>query len=213
MTSTDNGIIPPKNYCRLILASGSPRRKEILKAAGFDFIQVVPHTDESQRTGETPAAYVMRLALEKAQEGIRAYGLIPRIGAAHYVALGADTTVVCDNEILNKPADPDEACRHLAKLSGRTHHVLTGYALVDQSGKLIGMGVAQSGVTMAPLSRAQIEEYVLTGEPMDKAGAYAAQGQFARHLTQIDGLLTNVIGLPIEEIMPWLQKAGITRHD
>jgi septum formation protein len=174
----------------LILASGSPRRAEILRSAGWEFTVVVADIDETPRADEKPADYVERLALAKA-----------RVVAAKYpgrLVLGADTTVVVDEAILGKPTDPEDARGMLRRLSGRWHQVLTGVSLI-RTGESADERVTHqlTEVKFASLSAAEIDAYVATGEPMDKAGAYAVQGLGAVFIEEIRGDYWNVVGLPV----------------
>jgi septum formation protein len=173
---------------RLVLASASPRRAEILRAVGWDFEVAPANIDESLRAGETPVAYVERLAREKAEAaGERLFGLV----------LGADTVVVIDGEILGKPRDEGEARRMLASLRGRRHEVLTGVALVRAEDSRAVVAHERTRVRFAEMSDAEIEWYVATGEPADKAGAYAVQGRAALFVASIEGDYWNVVGLPV----------------
>ena len=170
----------------LVLASQSPRRSEILRQAGLECTVRIAAIDEAVVAGETPENYVQRLAVEKASA-------IP--AAETEVVLGADTTVVIDGEILGKPLDAADARRMLTLLSGRRHDVLTGICL--RRGTQIVRDVATTGVVFAPLSHQEIEDYVKSGEPMDKAGAYAIQGLACKFVERIEGDYFNVMGLPI----------------
>lgn len=174
--------VPP-----LVLASASPRRRELLAAAGLDFTVDTSEVDETPRAGERPVDYVRRLAEAKARA----------VAARHPAAmvLGADTTVVVDGDILGKPADDGEARAMLARLQGRAHQVLTGVALIR--GNWSRVDVATTDVWFAPMSAAEIDAYVASGEPMDKAGAYGIQGLASRYVSRIDGSYANVVGLPV----------------
>jgi septum formation protein len=181
---------------RLVLASSSPRRRSLLRELGVPFSVRVPDVDERPLPGEPPVAHVRRLALAKARAVAGA--LPPGVGAPW--VLGADTVVVLDGRILGKPRDTDHAARMLARLSGRSHVVLTGVALVPAAGGRARTGVVRSRVAMKELDRATIRRYVACGEPLDKAGAYAVQGR-GRHLVAgVSGSLTNVVGLPLERV-------------
>ena len=188
----------------LILASASPRRAELLRAAGFAF-EVRPfHIDESIHDGEPPRAYVRRLAAEKARVAAAA-------AAGRYV-LAADTAVVVDEEILGKPEGAVDAARMLRRLAGRAHHVLTGVCLVSPEGAAnpgMRSHVEETTVEFAPLSTAEIEWYVATGEPMDKAGAYAIQGFASRFVQRIHGSYSNVVGLPVSPVYGMCREAGL----
>ncbi|MEW6319941.1 MAG: Maf family protein [Acidobacteriota bacterium] len=172
----------------LILASRSPRRAELLAAAGIPFEMAAADVDERVLPGESPERHVARLAAEKAAVVHARLGRGP--------VLGADTVVVVDDEILGKPVDASEAAAMLGRLSGRGHDVLTGVCLLAAGGERVAE-VARTRVWFAPMTRAEIEAYVATGEPMDKAGAYAIQGLASRYVERIDGSYTNVVGLPV----------------
>jgi septum formation protein len=191
----------------LVLASASPRRADLLRAAGFTFTVQAADVDETQLPGESPEAYVRRLALAKA-------GAVARRGEWKPV-LGADTTVVIDGETLGKPEDAADARRMLCRLSGRSHQVLTGVALVDPSRQSGGAGpssltdVVTTVVTFATLEPAELDWYVQSGEPMGKAGAYAIQGLGSRFVTRVEGSYPNVVGLPIAEVRAMCRSLGI----
>jgi septum formation protein len=176
---------------RLILASASPRRRELLAQAGYTFTVEAADVDESLRTGEAPEAYVLRLAAEKA---LAVY--LRHAAEEHAVVLGADTTVVCDGEILAKPADAADAKRMLRALSGRTHQVLTGIAAMTRAGA--ASAVETTDVVFSSIPEAELDLYCATVEPLDKAGAYGIQGYAARWIPRIDGCYFNVMGLPID---------------
>jgi septum formation protein len=167
----------------------------LLRAAGFQPVVVPADVDETGRPGETPAAHVVRLARAKAD------AIAGRYPAA--AVLGADTVVAIDDEILGKPRDDDDARRMLRRVAGRTHRVYTGVALAV--GARIRAEVAMSEVTMAPLSPAEIDWYVASGESRDKAGAYAIQGLASCYVTSIQGSYSNVVGLPVALVYPWLR--------
>lgn len=170
-----------------VLASASPRRQELLTAAGYRFEVVTADVDEALREGETADLYVARLAQAKARAV-----LAGRPGA---LVLGADTTVVVDGVVLAKPAGAADAARMLGLLQGRAHTVLTGVALVASGWSRVE--VAATTVWFAAMTSAEIDGYVASGEPMDKAGAYAVQGRAARFVTRIEGSYSNVVGLPV----------------
>ena len=184
----------------LILASASPRRADLLREAGILFRVAPAHIDEAVRVGEPPEAYVERLAREKAEA-------VHAASPAAFV-LGADTTVVVDETILGKPADGVEAARMLELLAGRSHRVLTGVALLGPS-DFARTAVVSTEVRFNRLSGADIAGYVSTGEPLDKAGAYAIQGGASRFVERIDGSFSNVVGLPMEVVGTWCREAGI----
>ena len=170
-----------------VLASASPRRQELLAAAGYRFTVETADVDETPLAGEAAPAYVARLAEAKAR------AVLARVPGA--LVLGADTTVVVDGDILAKPADAEDAVRMLGRLQGRAHDVLTGVALVSATWSRVA--VAATTVWFAPMSRAEITGYVASGEPMDKAGAYGIQGRAARWVSRIDGSYSNVVGVPV----------------
>lgn len=172
---------------KLILASGSPRRAEILNSVGWDFTKHVADIDESERIGESPDDYVVRLAREKAQAIAHQY--------PGQLVLGADTTVVIHGGMLAKPLDLDDARRMLGILSGNWHEVLTGIAVV-LDGNVVS-AVQSTRVKFAEMSEAEINFLAERGDPLDKAGAYAVQAQAALFIEGIEGDYWNVVGLPV----------------
>jgi septum formation protein len=186
----------------LILASASPRRRELLTQAGFDFEVHPAHIPEDPLPGEEPIAYVTRLACEKAQAVFTRLAQAPAAGN-DLAVLGADTTVTLDNQILGKPEDAADAARMLRLLSGRSHRVITGVALVTAKSTEVAAEV--TAVRFLTLSEAEIEAYIATGEPMDKAGAYAIQGRAARWIPRIEGCYFNVVGLPLALVAALLE--------
>jgi septum formation protein len=170
----------------LVLASQSPRRAEILRQAGIAFTVRPAAVDETPLAEEKPEEYVRRLAEQKAMAVTADPGDI---------VLGADTTVVIDDEALGKPADTADARRMLALLSGRRHVVLTGICLQRGGERIVDH--ASTAVWFAPMGAQEIDDYVSGGEPMDKAGAYAAQGAASKFISRIEGCYFNVVGLPI----------------
>ena len=179
----------------LILASQSPRRSEILRQAGIPFVVKPANVDESVRPGEPVEEYVRRVAEEKAMAVETAAG---------DVVLGADTVVVIGGKILGKPRDRADAARMLRQLAGREHEVITGVCLRRDAEVLHDCAVTR--VWFTALAGEDIEQYVASGEPMDKAGAYAIQGLASKFIERIDGSYTNVVGLPIELVMKYLPK-------
>src|SRR5262245_51086350 len=175
---------------RLILASASPRRAELLNAAGFEFEVRVTNVDEAPRVGESPREYVLRVAMDKANKA--------RGSGAREVIIAADTTVVAGGEILGKPVDDDDARRMLSRLSGRAHEVLTG--LTVRSGTDERTAVESTAVWFKSLMEHEIAWYIATGEGRDKAGAYAIQGLASRFIPRIDGSYSNVVGLPVATV-------------
>ena len=187
---------------RLVLASSSPRRKELLAARGLAFDVDPAEIDESLASGETPLEYAVRLAIEKASAvAARAQSAI--------VALGADTIVICDGRVYGKPIDTDDARRMLRELAGRNHVVVTAWALVPSRAPSRGVtGFSRSVVRMRESSDEEVRAYVAGGEPMDKAGAYAAQGEGRRFVAAVVGALDNVIGLPMTPVARALATYG-----
>lgn len=179
---------------RLILASASPRRAELLRAAGYVFDIHAVEIDERSKAGESPVEYVQRLAQEKSA---RAFKELSE-GDASTLVLGADTAVVIGSEILGKPRDVEDAARMLRLLSGRTHQVMTGICLVNAERSVSHVEI--SDVTFARLTEDQIAWYVSSGEGRDKAGGYAIQGLASRFIPRIEGSYSNVVGLPIASI-------------
>lgn len=185
----------------LVLASASPRRRELLTQAGYTF-QIHPaHIPEDPFPGEDPLAYVTRLARQKAQavySELTSSSASPSRDSSKsqpLAVLGADTTVTLDNHILGKPESPADAARMLRLLSGRTHRVLTGIALV--TAESVDVAAEATAVRFRALSDEEIAAYAASGEPMDKAGAYAIQGRAARWIPRIEGCYFNVVGLPL----------------
>ena len=186
----------------LYLASGSPRRRELLTQIGVPFISQIAPVDENSLPGESPNAYVERLARAKAQVGLAALA-DPRDA----VVLGADTAVVLDGQILGKPLDRGEAVATLSALSGREHQVLTAVALASTT--KVAARVVSSRVSFRVLTRAEIETYWATGEPRDKAGSYAIQGLAAVFVSQLQGSYSAVVGLPLCETAELLAEFAI----
>lgn len=192
-----------------VLASGSPRRKDLLEGLGYRFVVRPASIDERPRPGEPPRDYVARLAREKALADRHMHDDDPR------VVLAADTIVALGDTLLGKPSDDDDAVRMLRGLSGREHEVMTGVAV--QRGKPFGAGAAiavevevvATRVAFQALDEATIRDYVATGEPHGKAGAYAIQGIAAAFIESIDGNYPNVVGLPLPTAVRMLEAAGI----
>jgi septum formation protein len=224
---------PCNNPNMLVLASASPRRRELLAQAGFSF-QVYPaHIPEDPNPNEDPIAYVIRLAREKAQavfdqlsgapgSGSSRTGLRPwggdldsetwesaNLDRHSLVVLGADTTVTLDSRILGKPEDSADAARMLRLLSGRTHRVITGVAVITAERTEVAAEV--TAVKFLALSEQDIAAYIATGEAMDKAGAYAIQGRAARWIPRIEGDYFNVVGLPLALVSTLLDSLKTTR--
>jgi len=181
----------------LVLASASPRRRRLLALAGLDFEVVPAEVDESPRPDERPADLVRRLAQAKAEH-------VGQSRPADWI-LAADTLVVLGNLVLGKPRDRAEAARMLARLSGKTHEVLTGYGLFNQALKRGHLDCCRSEVEFRELTARDIEKYLDSGEPLGKAGAYAIQGHGAGLVKRVNGSYTNVVGLPLAEIIELLR--------
>jgi len=184
---------------KLILASSSPRRQLLLRAAGFDFEVESPDVDETVIEGEDPDRMVMRLAREKA---------LACATGADTVVLGADTTVVLDGRILGKPKGEVEAVEMLLSIGGRTHVVITGWAL-GEGARILEDGFETTLVAMRSVDPAEATAYAASGEPLDKAGAYALQGDGARFVSSIGGSRSTVVGLPLKPVVGALRRAGI----
>ncbi len=191
---------------RLILASASPRRKELLTQIGAEF-EIIPAVGEEVIVSAKPKQAVLDLSRQKAEEVARKFYQ----EAGNIVILAADTIVAFDGEILGKPKDPEDAKRMLGMLSGREHSVFTGVTMVVKSSgseKIISL-YEETKVFMYPMTEKQIQAYIETGEPMDKAGAYGIQGKCAVYIEKIVGDYNNVVGLPVAAIFQKLEKSGI----
>jgi septum formation protein len=175
---------------RLVLASASPRRRELLAQAGFTFDVISADVPEIRKPGEDPIRFVTRLAREKAEAVLASHPI-----TSDTLVLGADTIVLVDDEVLGKPRDAADAARMLRLLSGQTHQVITGVCLAK--GRERQRAAEVTFVRFATLSDEEIAEYVATGEPLDKAGAYAIQGRAGRWVPRIHGCYFNVVGLPL----------------
>jgi septum formation protein len=186
---------------KFILASASPRRRELLASIGLDFEIVPSHIPEVRAEGEAPEEYVARLSREKA-------AAIARDHHDRWI-IAADTTVLLGEQLLEKPANAADAERMLAAIAGRTHIVYTGVTVMNAAREHRDTRVAESEVRMLPLDAREIAWYVATGEPMDKAGAYAVQGIGAMFIDSIHGSYTNVVGLPLALLFQMLRRAGI----
>jgi septum formation protein len=186
---------------RVILASQSPRRRELLASIGVQFDVIPSDIPEVRAAGESPEEYVARLSRQKAE----------KIAEQHRDAwvIAADTTVLYGDELLEKPADADDAKRMLATISGRTHTVYSGVTVQNVERGWRDTRVAESEVRMLTLEPRDIDWYVATGEPLDKAGAYAAQGRGGMFIDSIHGSYTNVVGLPLALLFQMLRRAGI----
>ena len=193
-------LLAEKQVVVIVLASASPRRAELLASAGLPFVVVPSSVVEERLPDEPPDAFVRRLAAAKARDvaAARPDGFV----------LAADTDVVLDGDVLGKPRDEDDARAMLARLSGRFHEVVTGYEVYDVAARRADGAVVRTRVEFAALSRGEIDAYVATGEPMGKAGGYAIQGRAAGMVRRIEGSYTNVVGLPLREVLETLARMG-----
>jgi septum formation protein len=182
---------------KLVLASRSPRRAELLAAAGIEFTVRVSDIDETPREFEPARDYVLRVAEEKAR-AVEAAG--------DEIVLAADTTVVLAGQILGKPADAADAVRMLRALAGKRHEVMTGVCM--QHGDLVVTELAATAVWFNPMTQGEIDDYVASGEPMDKAGAYGIQGLASKFIERIEGSYSNVVGLPVALVWRFLKRFG-----
>ncbi|HZC46776.1 MAG TPA: Maf family protein [Candidatus Acidoferrum sp.] len=185
---------------KVILASASPRRHQLLGAAGIEFEAIESRVPEQHVTGEPPRDYALRMARDKAGAVSSKF--------PDAIVIGADTIVVCENQILEKPTDAADARRMLSMLSGRTHTVVTAFALA-RAGKILESSPVESRVTFRKLTDAEIEDYVATDEPFDKAGAYGIQGVGGGFISQVEGSRDNVMGLPTAHVTAALARYGV----
>jgi len=183
----------------LILASASPRRAELLRSAGIPFTVDVANIAEDAIPGESPVDHAERLAREKAE--------VVAKRNPEKIVLGADTIVLVDDQILGKPRDPQDAARMLRMLSGREHQVITGVCLVEDGQSSVASETTR--VTFSEITEKEIGDYIATGEPMDKAGAYAIQGIASRWIPRIKGDYSNVVGLPVALVHKMLRERGL----
>ncbi len=205
MVSVNKPSLHNPETSMLVLASASPRRKELLSSLGIDF-QVVPsHAPEELLPNESPRQHVMRLSREKALEVARRKEVPGRW------FLGSDTIVLRDETILGKPADAKEASAMLHSLSGRSHQVLSGYAIYDRNSNKMEVEAVTTRVHFKKLTDQEIAGYISTGEPFGKAGSYAIQGIGAFMVPAIEGSYSNVVGLPLCEVVAALERLGAMR--
>lgn len=190
---------------QLVLASASPRRRELLERLGVHFAVVPSAAEEILQPGETPEEHVVRLSRDKAAE------VAARRDVAGRWFLGSDTVVLRDTTVLGKPRDEAEAAAMLRSLAGRRHRVLSGYAVVDRQSGQVEAGAVATTVSFKQLTAEEIAGYIATGEPLDKAGAYAIQGIGAFLVRGIEGSYTNVVGLPLCEVIEVLERLGAIR--
>ncbi|MBI2487759.1 MAG: septum formation inhibitor Maf [Deltaproteobacteria bacterium] len=189
---------------RIILASSSPRRKELLKMLGIEFEVIPSLVDEVHFHAESPEDFALRASTEKALA-------VARDLKEDSVVIGADTIVVVDGEILGKPRDKEEAKSMLGKISGKEHKVITGFSIVKPKTEILHREYSESRVKIKALAPWEIEGYIKTLEPMDKAGAYGVQGIGAFMVEEIRGSYTNVVGLPLSQLVDALTRLGILR--
>jgi septum formation protein len=189
---------------KLILASASPRRAEVLRDSGVGFEIFATHVEEAAHPGESARTMVSRLAEAKSRAAAEQIDGV-RGGC---IVIGADTAVELDGEIFGKPRDAAHAGKMLAALAGRTHRVLTGIFLIRLPDGATREAVEATSVTFAPVTRAEIDAYVAGGEPMDKAGAYGIQGVAGRYISKIEGCYFNVVGLPLARLYALLRDLG-----
>ena len=193
---------------RLVLASASPRRAEILRNAGFEFETHATDADETRRARESAATYVRRVATAKARAAAERFAG----KSGRTIVIGADTVVLANGKILGKPSDVKDARRMLRMLSGKTHRVLTGVAMLSLPDGAERHHVETTRVRFRKISIAEINDYIATGEPFGKAGAYAIQGIGGRYVMQIEGCYFNVVGLPLARLFELLtQMRGVAK--
>jgi septum formation protein len=188
---------------KVILASSSPRRAEVLRNAGIEFEVRPADINETRHPGEPASGYVQRLALEKARAAVNT-----ETSADNFIAIGADTVVVNGGEILLKPNSPDDARRMLRQLSGAVHEVHTGLAVIRMPQKVESVIEEVTSVQFAQLSDAEIDAYIATGEPFDKAGAYGIQSLGGRYVSRVEGCYFNVMGMPLARLWATLKEFG-----
>jgi septum formation protein len=187
---------------QIILASSSPRRRELLSALGMPFEVIAPDIDETLMDGEKPVEFCIRASYDKAHAIAQHH--------TEAIVLGADTVVVVDNTVLGKPENKTEAAKFLTMLQGRSHDVFTGYSIIEKSKEKSISKVIHSKVYFRDMTAEEISWYISTGEPMDKAGAYGLQGIGALFVDKIEGSYTNVIGLPLSDVYEDLKNLGIS---
>jgi len=196
--------MPRARAAPLVLASASPRRRQLLAEAGVRFEVQPADIPERRAPAEPPADYAARLALAKARAVAQRLGPLPA-----RLVLGADTIVVLGEDVLGKPDDREHAVALLERLAGRTHRVITAVALLESASRRTRHALVESSVTLRRLEPSELRAYVASGEPLDKAGAYALQGAGRRLVEKVEGSETNVIGLPMDETLALLREAGL----
>ena len=187
---------------QIVLASGSPRRKVMLENLGIDFVVIPSNAVEEELPGETPKEHVVRLSIDKAKE------VAEREEVNGRWFIGSDTIVLQDDKILGKPANETEAAAMLKSLSGNNHQVLSGYAIIDREEMEVVADVVSTDVRFRELTDSEIAGYIASGEPMDKAGAYAIQGMGGVFVESIDGSYNNVVGMPLCQVVEVLKRMG-----
>ncbi len=193
-----------KMVSKIILASSSPRRKELLERLGLRFEVIPSLIDEIPLRDESPEDFALRASTEKALS-------VSKSLDSDSVVIGADTIVVIGGEILGKPKDEEEATIMLEKIAGREHRVITGFSIVKPEAEILYRNLVESRVKIKTLAPCEIEGYIKTGEPMDKAGAYGAQGIGAFMIEEIHGSYTNVVGLPLAQVIDVLTGLGVLK--
>lgn len=191
------------NAISVYLASASPRRQALLQQAGIRFKVILPEIEEVKHPGESAEVFVMRVARDKARAGRE---LVIKEGRPAAPVLAADTCIVLDKEIIGKPGDREEGIRILTSLAGRSHGVLTAVVLMEEGKSQ--QALSRSRVVFGPMSEKEIEDYWESGEPIDKAGAYAIQGKAAVFIERIEGSYTGIVGLPLFEVVNMIKKIG-----
>ena len=206
----DLGQTTPNRFYSLILGSASPRRQKLLKYLGQPFKSIPANIDETKITSETPAEYALRMAQEKAMK-------IAQMIDKSSIVIGGDTVVALDNEVLGKPASVQEAKRTLSKLANHEHKVLSAWAIVERNSKqvisVLDSGVCQSIVSMRAIDDQEMNEYIASGEPLDKAGSYGIQGQGGRFVNEVKGSFFSIIGLPLIDLYNSMLKHNLLEDE
>jgi septum formation protein len=190
---------------QIVLASGSPRRKEMLEKLGIEIAVIPSNAAEDELPGETPEEHVVRLSIDKAKE------VAEREDVAGHWFIGSDTIVLQNKNILGKPTDNENAAEMLRSLSGSEHQVLSGYAIIDRQTREIVADVVATDVRFRQLTESEIAGYIASGEPMDKAGAYAIQGMGGVFVESINGSYNNVVGMPLCQVVEILKQMGAVK--
>lgn len=190
---------------KIVLASGSPRRREMLEKLGIDITVIPSNAPEEVLANETPEEHVVRLSIDKAKE------VAERENVSGRWFIGSDTVVLLDDRILGKPADEKEAAEMLSALSGNSHTVLSGYAIIDREKREIVSDAVATEVCFRELTEEEITGYIASGEPMDKAGSYAIQGKAGVFVERISGSYNNVVGMPLCQVIEVLKRMGAVK--